>query len=556
MLVNLHVKNFAIIDEADVDFSEGLNILTGETGAGKSILIGSLGIALGGRVSLDVIGRDDESALVEAIFTTDSQHISELLREYDIEAEDGEIVISRKLTKDRTINRINGVSVPASVIKTIASELIDIHGQHEHQSLLRSDKHREIVDRFGGEKTANALGEVSAAYAEYAKLKKEAQEDDLDEKELERELDRLHYIRDEINAASLKEDEMQTIDSEYQRAANSGKLVEILSGVYGDGSKLAAESVGRVVSDLKKASEIDESITGFADQLIEIEGLLSHFNRDISSFMQDYSFDEAELTQLERRMDLIHSLQSKYGESYDDIMSFLAETEEKIVKYEDYENYATQRKERMQEAESNLKNACEKLSNARKEAAKELKVRICEALSDLNFANAEFDIELRELSDYTSKGLDEVEFIISTNPGEPMRSLAKVASGGELSRIMLAIKSVFAESDDIDTLIFDEIDTGISGRTAQAVSEKMAAIGRSHQIICITHLAQIAAMADKHFVIEKNVSEERSATVIKPLAETESVEELARILGGAVITDAVRENAREIKQMASDLTIH
>ena len=553
MLVNLHVKNFAIIDEADVDFSEGLNILTGETGAGKSILIGSLGIALGGRVSLDVIGRDDESALVEAIFTTDSQHISELLREYDIEAEDGEIVISRKLTKDRTINRINGVSVPASVIKTIASELIDIHGQHEHQSLLRSDKHREIVDRFGGEKTANALGEVSAAYAEYAKLKKEAQEDDLDEKELERELDRLHYIRDEINAASLKEDEMQTIDSEYQRAANSGKLVEILSGVYGDGSKLAAESVGRVVSDLKKASEIDESITGFADQLIEIEGLLSDFNRDISSFMQDYSFDEAELTQLERRMDLIHSLQSKYGESYDDIMSFLAETEEKIVKYEDYENYATQRKERMQEAESNLKNACEKLSNARKDAAKELKVRICEALSDLNFANAEFDIELRELSDYTSKGLDEVEFIISTNPGEPMRSLAKVASGGELSRIMLAIKSVFAESDDIDTLIFDEIDTGISGRTAQAVSEKMAAIGRSHQIICITHLAQIAAMADKHFVIEKNVSEERSATVIKPLAETESVEELARILGGAAITDAVRENAREMKQMANEL---
>ena len=553
MLVNLHVKNFAIIDEADVDFSEGLNILTGETGAGKSILIGSLGIALGGRVSLDVIGRDDESALVEAIFTTDSQHIAELLKEYDIETDDGEIVISRKLTKDRTINRINGVSVPASVIKTIASELIDIHGQHEHQSLLRSDKHREIVDRFGGEKTANALGEVSAAYAEYAKLKKEAQEDDLDEKELERELDRLHYIRDEINAASLKEDEMQTIDSEYQRAANSGKLVEILSGVYGDGSKLAAESVGRVVSDLKKASEIDESITGFADQLIEIEGLLSDFNRDISSFMQDYSFDEAELTQLERRMDLIHSLQSKYGESYDDIMSFLAETEEKIVKYEDYENYATQRKERMQEAESNLKNACEKLSNARKEAAKELKVRICEALSDLNFANAEFDIELRELSDYTSKGLDEVEFIISTNPGEPMRSLAKVASGGELSRIMLAIKSVFAESDDIDTLIFDEIDTGISGRTAQAVSEKMAAIGRSHQIICITHLAQIAAMADKHFVIEKNVSEERSATVIKPLAETESVEELARILGGAAITDAVRENAREMKQMANEL---
>ena len=553
MLVNLHVKNFAIIDEADVDFSEGLNILTGETGAGKSILIGSLGIALGGRVSLDVIGRDDESALVEAIFTTDSQHIAELLKEYDIETDDGEIVISRKLTKDRTINRINGVSVPASVIKTIASELIDIHGQHEHQSLLRSDKHREIVDRFGGEKTANALGEVTAAYAEYAKLKKEAQEDDLDEKELERELDRLHYIRDEINAASLKEDEMQTIDSEYQRTANSGKLVEILSGVYGDGSKLAAESVGRVVSDLKKASEIDESIAGFADQLIEIEGLLSDFNRDISSFMQDYSFDEAELTQLERRMDLIHSLQSKYGESYDDIMSFLAETEEKIVKYEDYENYATQRKERMQEAESNLKNACEKLSNARKEAAKELKVRICEALSDLNFANAEFDIELRELSDYTSKGLDEVEFIISTNPGEPMRSLAKVASGGELSRIMLAIKSVFAESDDIDTLIFDEIDTGISGRTAQAVSEKMAAIGRSHQIICITHLAQIAAMADKHFVIEKNVSEERSATVIKPLAETESVEELARILGGAAITDAVRENAREMKQMANEL---
>nr|MCR4606082.1 DNA repair protein RecN [Eubacterium sp.] len=384
-------------------------------------------------------------------------------------------------------------------------------------------------------------------------LKKEIESEDLSEGELSRELDRLNYIKDEIEKASLNREEMDEIDKKYSLAANSGKLVESLSHVYSDGSKQAADAIGRVVADIKKAAELDENIAGYADQLIEIESLLGDFNRDISSFMQDYTFDEAELVELERRMDTIHSLQSKYGESYDDIMAFLSETDEKIAKYEDYESFSAKRREKFEELEQRLKSVSEKLSVARKEAADTLNVQICEALSDLNFANADFAIDIRPLESFTSRGLDEVEFLISTNPGEPKKSLSKVASGGELSRIMLAIKSVFAESDDIETLIFDEIDTGISGRTAQMVSEKMATLGKSHQIICITHLAQIAAMADRHFVIEKDVNDIRSTTSIRPLDENESVEELARILGGAEITEATRKNAREMKQMANEL---
>lgn len=553
MLVNLHVKNFAIIDETDVDFGEHLNIMTGETGAGKSILIGSLGIALGGRVSPEMIGRRGDSATVEAVFVVKDEKTREGIRALDVDVDDdGEVVISRKITAGRSVNKINGESVPAGLIRQVASFCIDIHGQNEHQSLLKPSKQRELVDRFGGDELRDVLDRVSGLYREYSTIKKEMDEDDLTPEELARQLDYLSYEKSEIEAAKLTPEEMESIDDEYRLAANAGTVGDILSGVYSEGSKPAAEYISRVLPELKRAAELDGRSSDFGDELMEIESLLGDFNRELSGFMQDYSFDEGRLRELEQRLDVIHGLQSKYGDTYESIMTHLNEVDEKLVRYENYETYQKNRQEKFERISGELRRESDNLHGLRVTAAAGLSEKIKEAMSDLNFAYVDFKIEISQTEHFSEYGNDETEFLIATNPGEPVRDLAKIASGGELSRIMLAIKSVIAGSDEIETLIFDEIDTGISGRTAQMVSEKMADIAKHHQVIAITHLAQIAAMADTHFVIEKEVGAEASQTKIRELDYDESIDELSRILGGVEITDAVRENAIEMKRLANE----
>ena len=573
MLINLHVKNFAIIDEADVDFGEHLNILTGETGAGKSILIGSLSIALGGRVSPEMIGRRGDTAMVEAVFSVADREVIDKLRELDIaldsdpEVEDAasgsvgtgataagqavELVISRKITGSRSVNKINGESVPVGVIRQVSSLLIDIHGQHEHQSLLKPVKQLELVDRYGGDELEAVSGEVRDLYHKYADLKREMSEDDLSDEELKRQIDYLSYEKQEIESASLSQEEMDEIDEKYRMASNAGSVVEVLSSVYQDGTKAAFDGVSRVLPELKRISDYNPKISEYESQLLEIESLLSDVNHDISGFMQDYQFDEAQMRELEQRLDVIHGLQVKYGDTYERIMSHLSEVDEKLDHYADYEQYRVERQDRFDALKKDLTDKCAVLSDLRRQAADKLSEEISAALTDLNFARVDFGIEVRGTEHFSENGADEVEFMIATNPGEPVLPLTRVASGGELSRVMLAIKSVFAESDEIDTLIFDEIDTGISGRTAQAVAEKMSVIAGSHQVIAITHLAQIAAMADTHFVIEKEVGEDAADTHIRALSEEESEEELARILGGVSITDAVRENAREMRRLAA-----
>ena len=553
MLVNLHVKNFAIIDEADVDFGEHLNILTGETGAGKSILIGSLNIALGGRVSPEMIGRRDDTATVEAVFSVRDEATKRLIRELDIPFEDDEVVISRKITESRSVNKINGESVPAGVIRQVASLCIDIHGQNEHQSLLKPSKQRDIVDRFGGDELAKALQEVSDVFQEYESVRKEIEENDLTDEELAREIDFLNHQKNEIESANLTKEEIDTIDEEYRIASNAGTVVDVLSSVYNDGTKPASDMIGRVIPEIRRAATLNPKVSEYTEQLIEVENLLAEMNRDLSGFMQDYSFDEERLRELEKRLDLIHGLQSKYGETYDEIMSHYDIVEERLGHYADFEKFRKERKEQFDRLVIELADKSRALTSLRKKAAEKLKTEIEKALEDLNFAHVEFEIEMGRSEHFSEHGVDDIEFLIATNPGEPVRSLAKVASGGELSRIMLAIKSVFANSDEIETLIFDEIDSGISGRTAQMVSEKMNVIAKHHQVICITHLAQIASMADTHFVIEKEVGADASQTSIRKLDSDESVEELARLLGGAEITDAVMENAREMKEMAQGL---
>jgi DNA repair protein RecN (Recombination protein N) len=543
------VKNFAIIDEIDVDFGKHLNILTGETGAGKSILVGSITIVLGARVSPEMIGKNGDHAMVEAVFQIENEETLQKIRELDIEPEDGQIVISRKITANRSVNKINGESVPVSAIRKVAAYCIDIHGQHEHQSLLDMERHLEIVDEYGGERILQLKQELAELYREYAKLKKEiAQETSTEERA--RQYGFLEYERDEIEAAALKPGELETIEEQYRRGANAGTIVEVLNDVYKGSNESAMPVISYGIRKLNEIQNLDPAIGGFAEELLQIEDLLSDFNRGLSSFMSDFTFDENEVARLSARLDCLRNLQTKYGETYDDIMNHLAEVQEKIEKYADYDAFLEKRKCEFETLKKHLQKKSDELTECRRKAAERLEKQIAQALTDLNFAHVDFGIRIEKKDTFSANGQDEAEFMIATNPGEPRRSLAKVASGGELSRIMLAIKSVFADTDDIETLIFDEIDTGISGRTAQKVSEKMCLLGNRHQIICITHLPQIAAMADVHFLIEKDVELEKSTTRIRPLDRMEMEMELARLLGGVKITDAVLASAREMKEMA------
>lgn len=551
MLVNLHVKNFAIIDQIDVDFGKHLNILTGETGAGKSILIGSISIALGARVSPEMIGHNGDHAMVEIVFDIEDEETKEKLRELDVELDDGQVVISRKITENRSINKINGMSVPVSLIRKVASLCIDIHGQHEHQSLLDKARHLEIVDEYAGDECAVLRNQIKEKYAAYVKLKNELESEVMSDEERARQQSFLLYEKQEIEAAALQPNEVEEIDDAFRRASNSGTIVEALNGVHQSSTNMVSGAVAHSIQQLQRVATLDDSIQGFLEELMEIESLLGDFNRGISHFMSDFSFDENQLLEIERRLDCIHNLQNKYGKTYEDIMEHLQEVDKKLLQMEDYESYCEEQRNQLQLWQKDLEAQCEKLTKLRKKAAETLQNKIAKALEDLNFAHVDFEIQMNQKETITANGWDDIEFMISTNPGEARRSLGKIVSGGELSRIMLAIKSVFADTDQIETLIFDEIDVGISGRTAQKVSEKMSVLGKNHQVICITHLAQIAAMADTHFVIEKSIEQGRSSTNIRPLSKDEMVDELSRILGGVEITDAVRENAKEMKDLAN-----
>lgn len=553
MLANLHVKNFALIDEIDVDFGRHLNILTGETGAGKSIVVGSIGIALGARVSSEMIGKYGDHATVELVFQIEDEETLESLRHMDIEPEDGQIVISRKITGNKSVNKINGESVPVSLIRKVSALCIDIHGQHEHQSLLHKEYHMDVVDKFAGEDAVRLKSQMAELYGEYRKLLSEMENDNTSAEERARELAFLEYEKKEIEEARLEPGEEERLAEEVRRLSNASAIVEALDKVYGysgDAGSGCAFQISQALRQMNGVSDLDDKLSGMANELVDIENLLSDFNRELSEYMQDFTFDEAELRQFESRLDQIRSCQSKYGKTYDDIMDHLAEISDKIDKFSDYEIYREDCEKRKSALEEEMDRVCKELTDTRRKAAGELEESITKALEELNFERAEFQVSVIPSGDYTAKGWDDVEFLISTNPGAELYPLGKVASGGELSRIMLAIKTVFADVDRIETLIFDEIDVGISGRTAQKVSEKMSILGKKHQIICITHLAQIAAMADTHFVIEKRISGDETKTDIRGLSETESEEELARILGGVQITDAVLANAREMKELA------
>lgn len=553
MLLNLHVKNLALIREEEVEFQPGLNILTGETGAGKSILLGSVQLALGGKMSREMIREDAEYALVELTFQVEDPRIVKALEELDVYPEEGLVCITRRMTGKRSVNRINGETRTAAQMRAVGALLLDIHGQHEHQSLLNRRRQLDILDEYGKEKIAPARAEVALSYQDYQKLYRQFHEDEMDEEQRKRELSFLEFELKELEEADLRPGEDEELEKQYRKLSNGKRILETLNQVHNctgyDGPAGAGDRLGEGLHLFSGLSSLDEDLAPLEEMLIDIDGLLNDFNRELTDYLSEWEFDEEKYYHIEQRLDLINRLKTKYGNSVEEIRKYQEKQKEKLVKLQSYEEYKQEMEQKLEEKSRELKQKCKILTEYRREYARQLEQGIQEHLKDLNFLNVDFAVEFTKQS-YSANGADQVEFMIAVNPGEPRKPFDKVVSGGELSRIMLAVKTLLADKDQVETLIFDEIDTGISGRTAQKVSEKMAYIGRQRQVICITHLPQIASMADAHYVIEKKLQGEDTVTDIHLLNQEETVAELARLLGGAEITRRVLESAREMKELA------
>lgn len=555
MLLNVHIKNIALIDDANVNFTDNLNILTGETGAGKSIIMGALKIGMGDKLPKDIVREAGKEGFCQLLFLVDDESVLEQIRQLGVEpTEDGEILITRRIVNSRTINTINDMAVTAARLREVSALLIDMHTQHQQQTLLKKNEHMKLLDKFGRAAIEPLKREVAQRHADYTELVDQMDKLSMDEAERSRRAEFLKYQIAEIESANVKAGEDEDIEHQYNKMVNSRDIVAAASEVYSvtgyENQSSAGNEIGRVLVNLKGIKELDDEIDGLYSQLENIDALLNDFNVELSNYMQSMNFDDSEFREVESRLDVINDIKGKYGSTVDEVNRYLEESKAEYEKLSEYDEYIAELSGKINKAKELMIDAADKLSAERKKQAKLMCKEIKTALSDLSFMQVDFDMVFDRLSECTANGIDDCYFVISTNVGEKLRPLYDVASGGELSRIMLAVKSCMAAEDNIGTLVFDEIDVGISGRAAQAVAEKMALISRKHQVISITHLPQIAAMADSHYLIEKSADEGKTVTKIVRLSEAESITEIARLLGGASITDAVMSNALEMKQMA------
>lgn len=555
MLLNVHIKNIALIDDANVNFTDNLNILTGETGAGKSIIMGALKIGMGDKLPKDIVREAGKEGFCQLLFLVDDESVLEQIRQLGVEpTEDGEILITRRIVNSRTINTINDMAVTAARLREVSALLIDMHTQHQQQTLLKKNEHMKLLDKFGRAAIEPLKREVAQRHADYTELVDQMDKLSMDEAERSRRAEFLKYQIAEIESANVKAGEDEDIEHQYNKMVNSRDIVAAASEVYSvtgyENQSSAGNEIGRVLVNLKGIKELDDEIDGLYSQLENIDALLNDFNVELSNYMQSMNFDDSEFREVESRLDVINDIKGKYGSTVDEVNRYLEESKAEYEKLSEYDEYIAELSGKINKAKKLMIDAADKLSAERKKQAKLMCKEIKTALSDLSFMQVDFDMVFDRLSECMANGIDDCYFVISTNVGEKLRPLYDVASGGELSRIMLAVKSCMAAEDNIGTLVFDEIDVGISGRAAQAVAEKMALISRKHQVISITHLPQIAAMADSHYLIEKSADEGKTVTKIVRLSEAESITEIARLLGGASITDAVMSNALEMKQMA------
>lgn len=554
MLQNLHVKNLALIDETEVDFGPGLNILTGETGAGKSILMGSVGLALGGRYSADMLRNGASSGLVELTFTVEDGRIRDKLKSMDIVPEDDMITLSRRLMEGRSISRINGETVSMGTLREAASLLIDIHGQHDNQTLLNRKNHLALLDLFSGKEIDPVKERMAEVYHTYQKLKRQLEEASLDDESKRRELSLAEFEVNEIEEAALTEGEDDELEQLYRRMTESRKVTEAIAGTYQytavDSSANASDCLSRAIRAFQEISDFDDSASQLYSQLLDADSLLNDFNRELSEYAKSFEFSEEEFNETEERLNLINHLKAKYGKTVSDILAYCERKKQRIEELNDYDTFMQELEAKLKEAKAETDEVSETLHGIRAQYAGIFSEEIKKQMQELNFMDTRLEIRLVDTGRCSANGRDEAEFYIALNPGEPLRPLADIASGGELSRIMLAIKTVLADEEDTPTLIFDEIDAGISGITADKVGEKLHLIGKSRQVICITHLPQIAAAADVHFLIEKNAEDNSVKTRIERLDQDSSVRELARILGGSKVTDSILKSAKEMKELA------
>ena len=556
MLVSLHVKNLALIDETEVYFGNGLNIMTGETGAGKSIIIGSVNLALGAKADREMIRTGADYALVELVFQVEKKEQIDKIHKMELPIEDdGTIILQRRIMSGKSVCKVGGETVSVKQVKALAEILIDIHGQHEHQSLLSSAKQLEILDDYSGEELFEKKKFLKECYEDYKEVEKQLSKNDIDEETRKREVSLAEFETAEIEAAALIIGEDEELQKSYQKLINGQKIQEAMSishQMSGYDTGGAGDAIGRAIKEIRSIVNFDEALQEFEKQLLDIDSLLNDYNRAAADYLSEAGFDAELLDKVEKRLDVINHLKSKYGNSIEEILAYNENLQEKLEMYRNFDEYKQKLQQKENELKTKLLKLCAEVSAIRKNSAISLADSMKKALIDLNFIDVEFEIRLDSSEERIgADGYDQTEFMISTNPGEDLRALSQVASGGELSRIMLALKTVLADKDEIETLIFDEIDTGISGKTAWKVSEKMGILGQKHQLICITHLPQIAAMADTHFLIEKSLKDERTITDICELNENKSIEELARMLGGAEITENVLNNAKEMKDLAA-----
>ena len=543
MITNLHIKNIGIIEDIEIDFNEGFNVLTGETGAGKSLIINALNIISGGRFSKDMIRKGENQSYVEiCLFEPENEH-----------SIDGNIIISREINSNgRNMCKINGRMATVNELKEFMRKIIEIHGQNDSQNLLDSKEHLNYLDGHIGCKVNDLKETYLEFYAKYINIKKELKENYGDDKERQRRLDLLKYQYNEIEKAELKNEEDEELETKQKLILNSEKIASTLNDVDISIGENAIDIISNAIKQIEKIENIDSKYQECTNSLKSVYYEIQEISRDISNYKDDVYFDESEQKEIENRLDLIYDLKRKYGNSIQEILNYQNEVKDEIYRIENMEEYTNKLKQEQVKVIDKLNEVGLQIHNLREIKAKELSNEINKNLQDLEMKNAKINIHVDLLDNFYETGRDSVEFYISTNIGEDEKELIKIASGGEMSRIMLAIKTVLANSDNIPVLVFDEIDTGISGKSSNKVAEKLSKISKNHQVICISHLPSIAAIADYNYFINKQIENERTITTIKRLEETEIIHEIARISSGE-INEATLNYAKELrcKRMAS-----
>lgn len=554
MLEHLHIKNVALIKESEISFGDGLNILTGETGAGKSMVIDALQFALGGRVGKDFLRHGQKQAAVEALFFADAPTFLEKLAESGIPTEeDGTLLIARSLSDSgRSVCRINGTTVTVGMLREIAAELIDFYGQHEHQSLLNPTKHIRLLDRFCGTAFGEAMAAYQKGYAALRELEKQLEHLQGDGAQRERQIDMLQFQKEELEAGNLCSGEEEALLEEKKRLSSMGKLMsltgESLLLLYdgAEGIPSACDQLGDALAKLEEAAGYDDRLRAFADALADAYAAAEDTARGLKREAEKQETNPQRLEEIEERLQLIYRLKRKYGGSVEAALLFYDKVCQELDFLLNSEEKAAELASKKEAVQRQTAFAAEQLSLLRQKTASQVAEQIEAALRDMEMKEARFRIHIEERAEWTAEGKDKVEFLISANAGEQPKPLAKIASGGEMSRVMLALKTVLVDADEIGTFIFDEIDTGVSGRTAKKVGDKMCGLAEKRQILCITHLPQIAAMADRHFLIEKESVNGETVTKVAELEKEGSVREVARLMGGSDVTETTLAAAREL----------